>query len=123
MNFHSHLSKCIFNFGHVYSFWCFGFERFNGILGSYHVNNHQLEIQVMRRFLENQQVQVIDWPNEIVSFKKILQPGSVKGSIATVARVSGTEFRQAVQQIHGTGTNLRHLNFWNFTFPLPLGRQ
>lgn len=57
-----------------------------------------------------------------MSFKKILQSGCGNGSLATVARVSGTEFRQAVEQMHATGTNLRYLNFWNCTFSLPLGR-
>ena len=66
MHLHCHLSECIFNFGPVYSFWCFGFGRFNVILGPYHVNNHQIEIQLMRRFLENQQIQVIDWSNQSV---------------------------------------------------------
>ena len=39
MHLHLHLAKCIYDFGPVYSFWCFSFERMNGVLGSYHTNN------------------------------------------------------------------------------------
>jgi len=28
-----HLSQCCIDFGPLYSFWCFSFERMNGILG------------------------------------------------------------------------------------------
>ena len=30
-----HLIECVRDYGPVYSFWCFSFERYNGILGSY----------------------------------------------------------------------------------------
>ena len=30
MHKHLHLMKCMFDFGPIYSFWCFPFERFNG---------------------------------------------------------------------------------------------
>jgi hypothetical protein len=28
-----HLSECSFDYGPLYTFWCFSFERMNGILG------------------------------------------------------------------------------------------
>ena len=34
MHLHLHLKRCMMDFGPVYSFWCFSFERFNGVLGS-----------------------------------------------------------------------------------------
>ena len=49
MHMHMHLKDCIKDFGPVYSFWCFAFERFNGILGKYQTNNHAISIQVMRK--------------------------------------------------------------------------
>ena len=51
MHLHMHLKDCVENFGPVYAFWCFGFERFNGILGSFHVNNHSISIQFMRKYI------------------------------------------------------------------------
>ena len=52
MHLHGHLRQCIEDFGPVYSFWCFSFECLNGILGSYHTNNHHISVQLMRRFSE-----------------------------------------------------------------------
>ena len=39
MHLHGHLKECLLDYGPFHSFWCFSFERFNGILGSYHTNN------------------------------------------------------------------------------------
>ena len=36
MHMHLHLCKSVENYGPVSAFWCFPFERFNGILGTYH---------------------------------------------------------------------------------------
>lgn len=39
MHLHGHLLECVMDYGPVYSFWCFSFERYNGILGEYQTNN------------------------------------------------------------------------------------
>ena len=52
MHLHCHLVECILDFGPVYAFWCFSFERYNGILGTYQHNNRANPIQIMR-FLED----------------------------------------------------------------------
>lgn len=39
MHLHGHLKDCILDYGPVFSFWCFSFERYNGIMGDYHTNN------------------------------------------------------------------------------------
>ena len=41
---HGHLKECIMDFGPVYSFWLFSFERLNGVLGSYHTNCHDISL-------------------------------------------------------------------------------
>ena len=38
MHLHGHLVDCIYDYGPVYSFGLFAFERLNGILGSYNTN-------------------------------------------------------------------------------------
>lgn len=53
MHLHAHLDKCLYDFGPVYSFWLFSFERENGILGSIPSNKRNIEIQLMRKFLKN----------------------------------------------------------------------
>lgn len=35
MHLHAHLDNCMYDFGPVYAFWLFSFERENGILGAF----------------------------------------------------------------------------------------
>lgn len=51
MHLHLHLRECVENYGSIYGFWLFSFERYNGILGSYHTNNKTVEIQIMRKLV------------------------------------------------------------------------
>ena len=58
MHLHCHLNDIIRDLGPIHSFWCFSFERYNGILGSFTTNNRSIELQLMRklttqRFLDN----------------------------------------------------------------------
>lgn len=32
---HFHLRECLLDYGPVYAYWCFSFERYNRILGSF----------------------------------------------------------------------------------------
>ena len=50
MHLHAHIEQCILDYGPVYNFWLFGFERYNGILESFPSNNRCVEIQFMQRF-------------------------------------------------------------------------
>ena len=50
LHLHMHLKYCIADFGPSHSFWCFSFERYNGLLGSYSTNKKAIEVQVMRKF-------------------------------------------------------------------------
>ena len=52
------------DFGPVYSFWLFSFERLNGILGSYHTNCHDISVQLMRRFTSSIYHGTHNWPAE-----------------------------------------------------------
>ena len=51
MHMSCHLKECILDYGPLYSFWLFAFERFNGILGKLPNNNRAIEVQMMKRFL------------------------------------------------------------------------
>lgn len=51
MHMHCHLRNCLFDYGPVYSFWCFSYERYNDILGNQPSNNRDIEPQLMMRFL------------------------------------------------------------------------
>ena len=64
MHLHCHLKECVEDYGPVYSFWCFAFERYNGVLGSIATNNRSIEIQLMRKFLSEQFVSNVALPDE-----------------------------------------------------------
>lgn len=38
LHLHLHLKEYVENYGSIYGFWLFSFERYNGMLGSYHTN-------------------------------------------------------------------------------------
>jgi len=50
MHLHGHLKECMMDYGPLYGFWCFSFERYNGLLGGFKTNNRSPEIQIMRKF-------------------------------------------------------------------------
>ena len=64
MHLHCHLKECVEDYGPEYSFWCFAFERYNGIPGSTTTNNRSIEIQLMRKFLSEQFVANVALPEE-----------------------------------------------------------
>ena len=49
IHFHCHLKECVIDCGPVHAFWCFSFERFNGILGAMQVNGRSVQIQLIRK--------------------------------------------------------------------------
>ena len=63
MHLHSHLVQCIIDYGPVHSFWLFSFERMNGILGSFHTNQRSIEMQLMRRLTNRQNILACDKPS------------------------------------------------------------
>ena len=112
MHLHCHLCECILDFGPVYGFWCFSFERYNGVLGSLHVNNHQIEVQLMRKFLERHQLGSISWPAEFNGFSNMLSETN-KGSLALSKRnhLTPAEYQESIKLKSCTGSNLFHLSF------------
>ena len=56
LHLHGHLKECYLNYGPSGSLWLFAFERLNGILGSVCTNHQAIEVQLMRKFISNQQV-------------------------------------------------------------------
>ena len=63
MHLHGHLNECLLDYGPLHAFSCFSFERFSGILGTYHTNNRSIEIQLMRRFLMQATVKDLKYPD------------------------------------------------------------
>ena len=53
MNYHMalHMPDVILDYGPPHAFWCFAYERMNGILASIPTNNRGIEKEVLDRFL------------------------------------------------------------------------
>ena len=56
MHLHLHLKQTYLDFGPPHATWCYVFERFNGVLGSYFTNNKTIEPQIMRKFTQHQMI-------------------------------------------------------------------
>ena len=56
LHLHLHLKQCLLDYGPSHAFWLYSFERYNGLLGSYHTNKKSIEIQIMRKFVDNQRL-------------------------------------------------------------------
>ena len=65
MHMHLHVKQSVLNYGPVYGFWCFPFERFNGILGSFQKNWVSPELQMFRKFLTYQDLLLSNVPSSI----------------------------------------------------------
>lgn len=64
MHLHNHLKEIILNHGPVTSFWCFSFERFNGLMGSTSTNKRSVELQLMRKLAISRQLRDMKLPNQ-----------------------------------------------------------
>lgn len=53
MHLSCHLKDCILDYGPSHGFWLFSYERMNGILKNQPNNNRAIEVQLMRRFLQD----------------------------------------------------------------------
>lgn len=92
MHLHNHLKQCVLDFGPVYSFWLFSFERYNGILESLPTNKKNIEPQITRRFMRDNSVLNLSLPK---SFLVELEPMFLKLSRAsnqrgTLSDIEGT---------------------------------
>ncbi|GET58569.1 hypothetical protein GLOIN_2v1786147 [Rhizophagus irregularis DAOM 181602=DAOM 197198] len=52
-----HLNKCCKDYGPLYSFWYFSFERMNGILGSLPNSRRKIEPEIMRFMMQSSQIE------------------------------------------------------------------
>ena len=63
MHLHCHLKDIILDHGPVRSFWCFSFERYNGIMGSVFTNKRSVELQLMRKLLMSRFLNCVKLPS------------------------------------------------------------
>ena len=65
MHMHCHLSDCIMDVGPLHSFWCFSFERYNGILEKMQKSWQTPEIQLIHKFTSLQTLVSIELPSGV----------------------------------------------------------
>lgn len=84
MHLHGHLRECLLDYGPFHGFWCYSFERFNGVLGAYKTNNKSLEVQLMRKFLAQTKPKSLPFPTEYQeAFKEFFTENTMVGSLKT----------------------------------------
>lgn len=84
MHLHNHLKEVILDHGPVTSFWCFSFERYNGILGSTPTNKRSVELQLMRKFLTSRYLADMTLPEQYQGdFLKLCSPTGMGSNDST----------------------------------------
>ena len=103
MHLHTHLLDCVLDYGPVYAFWLFSFERYNGILGEYGTNQRAVEIQLMRKFTSNQSMKDIPHPDLFQErFKPLLSRLTSKQSGTLQEGSSNEDDKSFSQVIHAS---------------------
>ena len=64
MHQHCRLKEVILDYGPVYVFWLFSYERYNGIMQHQPNSSHCIEIQIMRRFIQDNMAYAFQPPSE-----------------------------------------------------------
>ena len=65
MHRHCHLSDCIKDYGPIFGFWLFSFERYNGMLGKFPNNQKHIEVQLMQRFETEMELYALPLPGSL----------------------------------------------------------
>ena len=89
IHLHGHLVSCLRQYGLLYSFWLFSFERHNGILGNISNNKRNIEIPLMKRFDRDNQMMNLKYQTAGQAemqgvFEKMLIMNSQRGTLSDV---------------------------------------
>jgi hypothetical protein len=82
-----HIKQCCLDYGPPYAYWCYSFERMNGLLGSYPTSNRSIEPELMRILMKNAQVEyrisLVDRKDSELPLDKVLSilKKKVRGSL------------------------------------------
>ncbi|GBC19845.2 hypothetical protein GLOIN_2v1775288 [Rhizophagus irregularis DAOM 181602=DAOM 197198] len=89
-----HLYDCLNDFGPLYAFWCFSFERMNGILGSLPTSNRQIEPKIMRQIMNHNRIGDIISSDIQTKGLELLEDRPTNGSISAADQFSSDELEQ-----------------------------
>ncbi|POG69648.1 hypothetical protein GLOIN_2v1776801 [Rhizophagus irregularis DAOM 181602=DAOM 197198] len=81
-----HIAECCCDYGPIYSFWCYSFERMNGILGSYPNSKRYIEPELLRIIVQNCRINdlisIQSGKKKLVNGHKLIEPRQTTGSLA-----------------------------------------
>lgn len=98
MHLHTHLISCIEDYGPIYSFWLFSFERYNGLLGAYRTNQRSVELQIMRKFTSDIQIHDTCLPSELTNRDlEFIQPRSSAGTLSEISTNNSRKYLKVVE--------------------------
>ncbi|GBB91770.1 hypothetical protein RclHR1_19140004 [Rhizophagus clarus] len=91
-----HICECAFDYEPLSSFWCFSFERMNGILGSYKNSKRNIETELIKIMIENS---FLDYfltncdDNILNTTLDIIKPRKSAGSLAALDDFTSDEYQ------------------------------
>ncbi|RIB27834.1 hypothetical protein C2G38_2159603 [Gigaspora rosea] len=88
-----HLCECAQDYGPLYSFWCFSFERINGILGSLPNSNRKIEPELIQRPMNDSRIVSLTAASEVEGLE-LLPNRSEVGSLSDANQFSSDEMRR-----------------------------
>jgi hypothetical protein len=86
-----HLHECAYDYGPLYVFWCFSFERMNGILGSLPNSHRKIESEIMRRLMNDRRILYLTTNYSDKTGMEFLNNEPNIGSISELDRFSADE--------------------------------
>ncbi|RHZ77746.1 hypothetical protein Glove_173g75 [Diversispora epigaea] len=89
-----HLSTSSYNFGPLYAFWYFSFERMNGILNSLPNSHRQIELELMCRLINNNRINEMIYTENNTKGLEILNTRQSVGSLSEMDQFSHDEMRR-----------------------------
>ena len=91
MHLHGHLAECVKDYGSIYGFWLFAFERYNGTLGSFPTNKKSITEQLMRRFIYESECHHLALPEIFVDQFQHILPFANQSRLSEVHQPSNSE--------------------------------
>ncbi|GBC53031.2 hypothetical protein GLOIN_2v1775288 [Rhizophagus irregularis DAOM 181602=DAOM 197198] len=89
-----HLCDCSNDFSLLYAFWCFSFERMNGILGSLPTSNRQIEPKIMCRIMNDNRIGNLISSDIQTKGLELLEDRLTTGSISAADQFSSDELER-----------------------------
>ena len=95
-----HICECAIDYSPLSSFWCFSFERMNGILGSYNNSKRNIEPELLQIMTENFSLKYFlsNCDSDLLySSLDIIKPRKSAGSLAALDDFTSDEYQNFIR--------------------------